>query len=308
MNRTVAKVIKNYIQRYKQKKLWYKVVSCLSAIVVFVTVYALILPAITLEDKTYCGYEGHVHSVENGCYENQLVCNLPEDEEHTHEEGCYKQVLICEKIEHNHSTSCYSDLNADVETADKWEKTFKGVELTGKWDEDIVAIAASQIGYTESEKNFIVLENESEEEVIKGYSRYGAWGDNPYGDWSVMFANFCLYYAKADTFPLNINGTSTEWMNQLKECEIWKNKEDYKPESGDLVFLDSKKEDTDNLVGIVESYNEEKQEIYSIVGDMDNQVQEYLCASKDDGVIGYCSMALAMDKFMIVKVEKRSMK
>lgn len=61
-------------------------ILCLSCVVVFCTVYALILPAITLERKTVCGQEEHSHTEE--CYANdgQLTCGKTE---HTHTESCY---------------------------------------------------------------------------------------------------------------------------------------------------------------------------------------------------------------------------
>ena len=106
-----------------------------AAIVVFVTTYMLILPAITLEHDTTCGlsehthtdacYEvtetlacgqeetpGHTHS--DACYETQqsLVCGQEEGEDHTHSEACYQtlQTLICGQEEapaHTHSDTCY---------------------------------------------------------------------------------------------------------------------------------------------------------------------------------------------------------
>lgn len=61
-------------------------ILCLSCVVVFCTVYALILPAITLERKTVCGQEEHSHTEE--CYSSagQLTCGKTE---HTHTESCY---------------------------------------------------------------------------------------------------------------------------------------------------------------------------------------------------------------------------
>ena len=59
---------------------------CLSCIVVFCTVYVLILPAITLERKTTCGQEEHVHTEECYSVEGQLICGR---EEHLHTETCY---------------------------------------------------------------------------------------------------------------------------------------------------------------------------------------------------------------------------
>lgn len=65
-------------------------ILCLSCVVVFCTVYALILPAITLERKTVCGQE-----------------------EHSHTEECYSSdgQLTCGKTEHTHTKSCYADDN-----------------------------------------------------------------------------------------------------------------------------------------------------------------------------------------------------
>ena len=59
---------------------------CLSCIVVFCTVYVLILPAITLERKTTCGQEEHVHTEECYSVDGQLICGR---EEHLHTETCY---------------------------------------------------------------------------------------------------------------------------------------------------------------------------------------------------------------------------
>lgn len=59
---------------------------CLSCVVVFCTVYALILPAITLERKTVCGQEEHSHTEECYSSDGQLTCGKTE---HTHTESCY---------------------------------------------------------------------------------------------------------------------------------------------------------------------------------------------------------------------------
>ena len=61
-------------------------ILCLSCIVFFCTVYALILPAITLERKTVCGQEEHSHTEECYSSDGQLTCGKTE---HTHTESCY---------------------------------------------------------------------------------------------------------------------------------------------------------------------------------------------------------------------------
>lgn len=86
---------RGFFERVKNDKnrlrRWRKMILCLSCVVVFWTVYALILPAITLESKK---------------------CNI---EEHTHNAECYSesQELICGKEEHVHTSECTS-INNDL--------------------------------------------------------------------------------------------------------------------------------------------------------------------------------------------------
>ena len=78
----IRKILKDKVRLRR----WRKVMLCLSCIVVFCTVYVLILPAITLERKTTCGQEEHIHAEE--CYsgDGQLICGRAE---HLHTETCY---------------------------------------------------------------------------------------------------------------------------------------------------------------------------------------------------------------------------
>ena len=46
----------------RRRKRWQKTVSILACLVVFCTVYALILPALTAEADIYCGKEEHTHT------------------------------------------------------------------------------------------------------------------------------------------------------------------------------------------------------------------------------------------------------
>ena len=66
-----------YNKIHQHKKLWYRVLTCLAAIVVFCTTYALILPAITLEKSPTCGKTEHVHGEE--CYVYETVSDITED-------------------------------------------------------------------------------------------------------------------------------------------------------------------------------------------------------------------------------------
>ena len=63
----------DYLAQNHRRRTWKKIISILACIVVFCTTYALILPAITLENHTtYCGLEEHQHGLE--CYERTLIC------------------------------------------------------------------------------------------------------------------------------------------------------------------------------------------------------------------------------------------
>lgn len=95
-----------YRKEHQRKNRWYKVVTCLAAVVVFCTTYALILPAITMETK--CDIPEHTHT--DSCYtqvttvtKKVLVCSA--DEDHTHGEACYGTT----EAPHTHTDECYSE-------------------------------------------------------------------------------------------------------------------------------------------------------------------------------------------------------
>lgn len=99
-----------FYQNRRRKQLWYRVVSGMACVVVFCTVYALILPAITLEKEPLCGLEEHTH--DETCYSEsgELICGL---EEHVHDESCVAPPeipsYICGKEEHTHDETCYDE-------------------------------------------------------------------------------------------------------------------------------------------------------------------------------------------------------
>ena len=86
--------------------------------------------------------------------EYALTCTEEEGENHEHTFLCYGNwELVCEQEEHVHKLICYSDVTADIETAEDWEAAFADLELTGEWSQDILAIAKTQLGYIESTQN-----------------------------------------------------------------------------------------------------------------------------------------------------------
>ena len=59
---------------HKRRVWWQRVVRAMSMVVVFCTTYALILPAITMDQDAVCGQEAHTHGED--CYEQQRLYDL----------------------------------------------------------------------------------------------------------------------------------------------------------------------------------------------------------------------------------------
>ena len=146
MNRDIHSQAEQLNKKHRRKRTWYKILSVPICLVVFVTTYALILPAITMESTpdTYCGIAEHVHT--DDCYElpgtpahkeiqctagadlgqgeyivhkhdsfcfddsGELLCALAEQDEHVHTDACYDgDSLICglvTGIVHQHTADC----------------------------------------------------------------------------------------------------------------------------------------------------------------------------------------------------------
>ena len=102
--------VKKYMRRGEIRRVWKKAVSILSCIVVFVTTYMLLLPAITMEKTAICGIEAHQH--EESCWETEtkLTCGLDEEDGHQHTDACFTTTrkLICTLEQHTHSEQCFN--------------------------------------------------------------------------------------------------------------------------------------------------------------------------------------------------------
>lgn len=111
---------------------------------------------------------------------------------HHHTDACYEEVLVCGLPEHHHTVNCLSDPLDGTQDEDDWlDKT--GTALTGMWNEDLLTVAQGQLGYEQSEKNFKL--DDADGTTVHYYTRYGAWYGNSYGSWDVMFLSYCLNYA-----------------------------------------------------------------------------------------------------------------
>lgn len=249
----------------------------------------------------------HVHS--DACYdaapEPELTCGLAEDADHAHSQRCYGAwALNCMVQEHEHILICYSDANADLESAAAWEQTMAGVERTGIWRDDVIAIAESQLGYRESTKNYVVLEDGV---TIKGYSRYGAWYGLPYGDWCAMFASFCLHYAQVENMPLECN--VPDWIEQLQELELYYPAGEYEPVPGDLIFFDWDDDGLGDHVGLVQELTSETEEepaqIMTIQGNTTYDTVGYVSYEPSDpDIMGYGALPYQAEEEELAQVNE----
>lgn len=226
----------------------------------------------------------HVHTEE--CYTavaGEPLCSLPESEEHTHTETCYAVwELACTMEEHVHTLACYADLSADVEEEKDWKRSFRDVELSGNWAEDVLFIAQTQLGYRESKTNYIVL---TDGETIRGYTRYGEWYGSEYADWCAMFASFCIHYAEVEGMPLEA-GCQT-WIEELRQRDLYHEADGYEARKGDLIFFDWDEDGEANHVGFVTEWGEQ---IATIEGNKDDRVAVSEYSRNDERILGYGAM------------------
>ena len=254
------------------------------------------------------------------------ICGMEEGEgAHTHTEDCYltEQVLTCEKEVlpvHVHDENCLrqeeitvedepeeqvndpaetpatemtvpempvSDPNADLETADIWERDFDDLELSGNWAEDLITVAATQEGNGESGLNFIATLNDAGDAWVRnGYTRYGAWYGTPYAEWSALFVSFCLRYAGIPEENVPNNPTAALMAESFSKGDLFAGA-DYTPAAGDLIFFDTDEEEGIDHMGIVLNIDEENNSLTTVEGDRTDEVTTFDYAMDDEEIVGY---------------------
>lgn len=213
-----------------------------------------------------CGYGEHIHS--DMC-SMEDACSIPE---HTHDASCVLKDL---------------NLDADVETESDWEQLLYDLELTGRWPEDLIAVASTQTNYRESKVNCILQDGQ-----LKGYTRYGAKFDDSYGNWSGAFVRFCMEYAEIEDYPQH--NDPVEWMDQLREEGLFREINEYTPKAGDLVFIRTAETDNAATIAIVVQYAEQTEDtpamIQVIQGDHKDQVAILTYELSDEQIVGFGEM------------------
>ena len=377
-----------YNARQRKSKTWQSLVRLLACVTILVTAGALVLPAITQDQKAYCGIEAHTHTescfskvtehtvrylacgmdtlephehtddcyrLEGGhshtesCYSYRrgelkcsetgfhihtgacfqriatltceleesegtqvLICTQPEGVVHVHDENCWKAVpedmltcqlaedashthgpqcygvwaLTCSREVHEHSLSCYSNPNADVEDPEYWQRLADRVRLTGIWAEDLLAMAEIHLGYTESTRNYKVL---SDGETIRGYTRFGHWMNDPYGEWCAMYVSYCLSYAGVRDMPRHYSCSA--WIEELKILDLYREADGFLPDPGDLIFFERGSDNSADHVGIVTKIipadGENPLRIQTIEGNSNSRVQYMIYEANDPLICGY---------------------
>lgn len=154
----------------------------------------------------------------------------------------------------------------EIEFKTEWENAAEQVNLTGDWSEDVLALAQSQLGYSESND----------------------------ADWSATFVSFCLSYANVEGFPVETD--CNQWVQKLRgdEYGAYREADEYTPEPGDLVFFDM--DDSTGLkiadhVGIVVDVMSDtgaaSAKIKTIEGNSNDCVQYVIYDQTDARIIGY---------------------
>jgi len=246
----------------------------------------------TTQESYICNQEesaGHTHT--DGCYAEQMACVCTKETDiaaHEHTDSCYEKTFSCEAEEHTHDDICYSDKTADLETASDWEKTLPK-KLSGVWADDLIAVAESQLGYTESTQNFIV----NNEGKRQGYTRYGEWYGDNYGHWCAMFISFCMNYAEIPEEEIPYEASCQRWIEELSKpkYELYKENREYIPEKGDLIFFNTDHASDSDHVGIVVEYKEgtetQAAQIKTIEGNSSNQVKYNTYYTDDTSIMGF---------------------
>lgn len=246
--------------------------------------------------------EDHVHTEE--CYETEqvLVCEQEECEPHVHTDECYEteQVLVCEIPEHTHTDGCFqskADTTADVEGEGDWAQMIAGLNLTGNRRQDVLTVAKSQVGYRQSDRNFL----EDADGARHGYTRYGAWYGMPYEPWCAMFVSFCLHYAGVPESEIPHSAACDRWAAMLDERGQYiapKGPDGfYEPVPGDIVFLRIAEDTlTPDHIGIVESYDAQTKTLGTIEGNYSASVSRVSYELSDPRIDGYCAIPASGDE------------
>ncbi len=159
---------------------------------------------------------------------------------------------------------------------------------TGNQIEDLIAVATTQIGYTEGNST-------SQQGGTSGgsgnYTKYGAWyGINP-GAWCAMFVSWCANQAGIPSTVITKHASCDLGMQWFQNKGVWQWSPacggSYVPKRGDIIyFRTNTAQVTDSThVGIV--YNSDSSKVYTIEGNASNKCQTKSYSLSSAYILGY---------------------
>ncbi len=160
---------------------------------------------------------------------------------------------------------------------------------TGNQIEDLIAVAQTQIGYTEGNST-------SQQGGTSGgsgnYTKYGAWyGINP-GAWCAMFVSWCANQAGIPGSIVYKHASCDLGMQWFQNNGKWQwsravNGNTYQPKRGDIIYFRTNvNQVTDSThVGII--YNANSSTIYTIEGNASNKCQTKSYSISSTYILGY---------------------
>ncbi len=214
--------------------------------------------------------------------------------EHIHTDACFEAAQVPEANpqpqEEPQIPAAAGDPGADVEGEADWNAMIARLSLTGNYREDVLTIAASQVGYTESARNFVV---DPDSGRCKGYTRFGAWYGMPYADWCAMFVAFCLHYAGITEDRIPRSAACDRWADLVAERGLAIRPTGveglYEPRPGDLVFF-RLSGGTPDHIGLVEGFDAESKRVHTIEGNYSASVSRVSYELDDPRIALYCPL------------------
>ena len=204
-----------YARARQWKRRWLAAVTCMAALVVFCTVYALVMPATALEEKTYCGMEEHTHDA--SCYESVLICGQEEGSGHVHDESCYEQELTCGKTEHTHTDECYVEPVSETSAAEETETGADTGSETGTETEAAAMPDGAQVpdGYTQQ----YTARDDANGFAVTVYAPEGAVPDGAALSAELLTEGDDAYAAAEEALAENTADTQSESEDQSEDSE-----------------------------------------------------------------------------------------
>lgn len=190
---------------------------------------------------------------------------------HHHTDACYEEVLVCPLPEHHHTVSCLSDTSADLETPEEWQAANADAVITGEWNEDLLSVAKTQLGYEQSEKNFEI--DPADGVTLRYYSRYGQSYGNAYGEWDVMFLAYCLKYAEIPQSAIPQEASVLALRSSMSGMDWLLEEDGSAAQPGDIVIYNKYVTRTVAVDSSADSAESDLDDLFSVDAEFENSAE-----------------------------------